>query len=148
MHGVSTPSLARRGMGRFARFCTVGASGVVVNLSVLWFAREHLLSRVVSSTVRLNVALGLAILLATVNNFYWNRHWTWRDRRPMSPRTAAQFGQYALAVALGSSVQVLLTNGLARIMHYLVANALSIAAAAFVNFVLNDAWTFRARSHR
>lgn len=135
-------------MRRFARFCTVGASGVVVNLSVLWLAREHLLSRVASAGLRLNFALCLAIVLATVNNFYWNRHWTWCDRRSLSPRTAGQFGQYALAVALGSSVQVILTNGLARMMHYLVANALAIAAAAFVNFMLNDVWTFRSSAHR
>jgi putative flippase GtrA len=142
---------------RLARFCTVGLGGVGVNLAVLWLAREHLLAWLKPPGLALNAALALAISLATFNNFLWNRHWTWRDRRaaPMAGATAApmpgatiQFGQYAIAVAIGSAVQIALTNLLATLVHYLLANALSIAVAAGVNYTLNDMWTFRAHAAR
>ena len=54
---------------RLLKFGTVGASGVVVNLAVLFVSREYLLAWVMPDKLRLDVALGLAILLATVNNF-------------------------------------------------------------------------------
>lgn len=131
---------------RLLRFGLVGASGALVNLSVLWFAREHLLATIGSPSLRLNGALALAIPIATLNNYFWNRFWTWNDRRATgsSRRAAAEFAQYVLAVAVGSAVQVALTNLLAAWLQYLVANGIAISVAAAVNFALNDAWTFRA----
>jgi putative flippase GtrA len=133
---------------RFVRFCIVGASGVLVNLLVLWLAREYLFATLSPPRLRLNAALALAIAVATLSNFLWNRFWTWRDRhRGAGARAlAGQFGQYAVAVLIGSGVQFLLTNLLSTYMHYLLANLVAIAAAAGVNFALNNLWTFRHRS--
>lgn len=133
---------------RFARFCTVGAGGVLVNQLVLWLAREHLFATLSPPRLRLNAALALAIAVATLNNFLWNRFWTWRDRYRVAGARAltAQFGQYTLTVLLGIAVQVLLTNLLIAYMHYLLANLVAIAVAAGLNFGLNNAWTFRRRT--
>jgi dolichol-phosphate mannosyltransferase len=132
---------------RFLRFGSVGASGVVVNQATLWFAREHLFAGL-SPGVGLNASLAAAISLATVNNYFWNRLWTWRDRRrTQSPLSVfAQFGQYCVAVAWGVAVQVALTNLLAPFLPYLLANLCAIAVAAGVNFAINNRWAFRARS--
>jgi dolichol-phosphate mannosyltransferase len=134
-------------LGRFLRFGSVGASGVLVNQATLWFAREHLFAAM-SPRVSLNASLAVAISLATVNNYFWNRLWTWRDRRrTQSPLSVfAQFGQYCVAVAWGVAVQVALTNLLAPFLPYLLANLCAIAAAAGVNFAINNRWAFRARS--
>jgi putative flippase GtrA len=133
---------------RFARFCIVGASGVLVNLLVLWLGREHLFATLTPPRLRLNAALALAIAVSTLSNFLWNRFWTWRDRHHAggARALAGQFGQYALAVLVGSGVQFLLTNLLSTYMYYLLANLLAIGAAAGVNFALNNLWTFRGRS--
>jgi dolichol-phosphate mannosyltransferase len=132
---------------RFLRFGTVGASGVVVNQATLWFAREHLFAGL-SPGVGLNASLAAAISLATVNNYFWNRLWTWRDRRrTQSPLSVfAQFGTYCVAVAWGVAVQVALTNLLAPFLPYLLANLCAIAVASGVNFAINNRWAFRARS--
>jgi putative flippase GtrA len=132
---------------RFVRFCLVGGSGVLVNQLTLWLAREYLFSTLTPPRLRLNAALALAISVATLSNFLWNRFWTWRDRyREAGARAlAGQFGQYALAVLIGSGVQFLLTNLLSTYMHYLLANLVAIGAAAGVNFALNNVWTFRHR---
>jgi dolichol-phosphate mannosyltransferase len=128
---------------RFFKFAVVGRSGTVVNLCVLYAAHEWLFRAVTPPLLRLNLSLALAILIATINNFGWNRAWTWRDRRDqIMTRLPVQFGQYALATWLGTFLQFSLTNVLAASFHYLVANALAIAAASVCNFLANDTWTF------
>lgn len=130
---------------RFIRFGTVGASGVLVNLAVLYLCREFLFFAIQSPGLRLNLSLAVAIFVATVNNFFWNRAWTWGDRKQHPDKhLLLHFGQYALACWLGIVLQVLLTNLLVIYMHYLAANALAIVIASLFNFLVNNFWTFRS----
>lgn len=130
---------------RFLKFGTVGASGTVVNLGVLYLSQEFLLRSIEPAGTRLNVSLALAIFLATVNNFAWNRAWTWADRRQrnLAKPLPVQFGQYALACWFAIALQVTFTKVLAGMhFHYLVANLAAIVLASVFNFVLNDLWAF------
>jgi len=128
---------------RFIRFGTVGGSGVLINLGVLYLGQEVLFTAIESPSMRLNVSLGLAILCATVNNFTWNRLWTWQDRKHGSDKPLLlQFGQYTLACLFGILLQALLTKILAAHVHYLLANVTAILAAGIFNYLVNDAWTF------
>jgi putative flippase GtrA len=130
---------------RFMKFGTVGASGVIVNLGVLYLCREFLFVAIQSPGIRLNASLGVAIFFATVNNFYWNRIWTWSDRQHHPDKhLLLHFGQYALACWVGMLMQVILTNLFVVYMHYLVANALAIVIASVFNFLVNNFWTFRS----
>jgi putative flippase GtrA len=130
---------------RFMKFGTVGASGVVVNLGVLYFCQEFLFTVIQTPSMRLNVSLAVAIFFATVNNFFWNRAWTWSDRfhRP-DKHLILHFGQYALACWVGIVLQVLLTKLFVIYLYYLVANALAIVLASMFNFLVNNFWTFRS----
>lgn len=127
------------------KFGTVGASGVVVNLAVLYVCQEFVFAMIESHAIRLNVSLAVAIFFATINNFYWNRHWTWRDRhhRP-DKHLLLHFGQYALACWVGTGLQFLLTNLFVAYVHYLLANASAIVIASVFNFLVNNFWTFRS----
>jgi dolichol-phosphate mannosyltransferase len=130
---------------RFIKFGTVGASGVLVNLGVLYVCQEFVFSAITSHDMRLNVSLATAIFFATINNFYWNRAWTWRDRtRHPDKHLLLHFGQYALAVWVGIAVQVVLTKLLVIYLYYLLANALAIVIASVFNFLVNNFWTFRS----
>ena len=130
---------------RFIKFGTVGASGVLVNLGVLYLGQEFLFTAIQSHDMRLNVSLATAIFCATANNFYWNRRWTWADRhhRP-DKHLILHFGQYALACWVGIVVQVILTKLFVVFMYYLAANALAIVLASVFNFLVNNFWTFRS----
>lgn len=129
---------------RFMKFGTVGASGVVVNLAVLYVGQEFLFSAIDSTSMRLNVSLAVAILFATMNNFYWNRAWTWRDRQQHPDKhLLLHFGQYAFAVWIGIALQFILTKLFALHLHYLIANASAIVLASVFNFLVNNFWTFR-----
>jgi dolichol-phosphate mannosyltransferase len=130
---------------RFIKFCSVGASGVLVNLSVLYLGQEFLFTAIRSADMRLNVSLGLAIFCATVNNFSWNRAWTWRDRTHHPDKhLLLHFGQYVLAVWVGILLEVVLTNLFVVYLHYLIANAAAIVLASVFNFLVNNFWTFRS----
>ena len=133
---------------RFLKFGTVGASGVLVNLAVLSLGKEVLFAAIPSPRVSLNLSLAFAILVSTISNFTGNRHWTWLDRRQhqRDKSLPLQFAQYALACWVGIALQVLFTNILVAFVHYLPANLAAIALAGVVNYLVNDAWTFRGKT--
>jgi putative flippase GtrA len=131
---------------RLFKFGVVGASGTLVNLGVLYAGQELVFRFIASPDIRLNFSLGAAILIATINNFAWNRLWTWHDRPRKEGQTVfAQFGRYAIACWTGIVLQFLFTKMLAGHMAYLFANLLAIAAASAFNFAVNNLWTFRHR---
>lgn len=151
----SEPVLLRLFAWRYFRFATVGASGTVVNIAVLYAMQEWVLPVVIASPdLRLSVALVAAIAVATVNNFAWNSLWTWADRLHAgdAPRlrtdvaTGKRLFKYTLSCWLGMFIQYSLTLLLAAYMYYLVANVLSILLASVSNFLANDKWTFRKKS--
>jgi len=129
---------------RFIKFGVVGFSGTIVNLLVLFLSQEHLFAGLRPEELRLNCSLALAIFVATVHNFLWNRFWTWRDRKGKTRyRFLVQMGQYFLASWLSIALQFIATKIGAQFMHYLLANVIAIILAAVVTFLLNDVWTFR-----
>ncbi len=141
-------SLLRRLISlRFLKFGIVGVSGIVVNQGVLYVAQEHLFhvshDPAQLDWVGLNLALALAIFFATLNNFFWNRLWTWSDRMQARHRSwLVQFGQYTLSCGVSIVLQVLFTNLLAPHVYYLIANLIAIVITSVLNFLLNDIWTF------
>ena len=134
---------------RFIKFGMVGASGTVINVVVLYAAQEFLLRQIADFHTRLNYAIALAITVATINNFYWNRRLTWRDRAHEIHHSALYlFAKYVMAAALAIALQSLLTKWLALHMHYVVANLIAIVLASVVSFIANDRLTFRRRSQQ
>ena len=142
---------------RYIKFGLVGASGTLVNMAVLYLAQEHLFAAIAAPRQRLYASLAIAIAIATLNNFTWNRLWTWADRVKAAAAhqqaqeharlavMAGQFGRYALASWLGIALQYGLTLWLSHHLHYLLANVLAIVVASVSNFLANDRWTFGQR---
>jgi dolichol-phosphate mannosyltransferase len=139
---------------RYIKFGIVGASGTVVNLVMLHIGHEYLFNAIEASYKKPYLSLALAISLATLNNFTWNRLWTWSDRvrtleasegaQPVSLRLLGmEFGQYVTASAFGSTLQYVLTLLLSGSMDYRLANIVAIIAASVSNFLANDRWTFK-----
>jgi putative flippase GtrA len=116
------------------KFCAVGASGYVVNLCVFALCVELLgLHHLLAATA--------AFAVAVTNNFWWNRHWTFRAREGHAGFQAARF----FAVSIGAFVFA------ATVLELLVsvvelpevpAQAIAIAAATPLNFIGNKMWTF------
>jgi dolichol-phosphate mannosyltransferase len=141
---------------RYLKFGIVGASGTVVNLTVLHVGHEFIFNSIEAAYQKPYISLAFAIFIATINNFTWNRLWTWSDRvktleaeevqgRVSLRVIAMEFGQYATASGFGSALQYVLTLLLAGLMDYRLANIIAILAASVSNYLANDRWTFRRR---
>ncbi len=133
---------------RYVKFGVVGASGTVVNMAVLYLCHNYVFDVLEADLGKPYVSLAVAIAVATLNNFSWNRLWTWADRRAPGAELAApaylpQLLKYALASWFGIALQYGLTLWLTHFMHYLLANVLAIVVASVSNFLANDRWTFK-----
>jgi dolichol-phosphate mannosyltransferase len=147
---------------RYVKFGLVGASGTVVNLAVLYVAHHFIFNGIEAPGSRPYFSLALAIAIATVNNFTWNRLWTWADRvqanahnpRAAHPGLPGQFARYTAASWFGIALQYALTlwftdalRELAPVLpatlRLLTANVAAIVIASVANFLANDWWTFR-----
>jgi len=125
---------------QLVKFCAVGGSGYVVNLCVFAAAVHALeLHHLVAATV--------AFAFAVSNNFFWNRHWTFRARSGHAGFQAARFFTVSvLAFMFAAAVLELLvsTAGLAEVP----AQAIAIVAATPLNFIGNKMWSFSLSVHR
>jgi dolichol-phosphate mannosyltransferase len=127
------------GVRRFIKFCLVGASGVLVNMGLLW-----LLTEVVGLFYLVSAAI--AIETSIINNFILNDIWTFRDRRAPG-RTAGlvrllKFNLVS-AAGIGINMGVLWTCTEVLGIYYLISNLCGIAAAMLWNFIINLSWTWR-----
>ena len=116
------------------KFSVVGASGYVVNLAV--FA---LLVHGPDWDYRL-AAVG-SWLVAVLNNFSWNRLWTFRDRRGHYGHQGARFFIVA-AIALLANL-IVLTALVSLGLPKVPAQAIAIVTVTPLNFVGNKLWSFR-----
>lgn len=141
---------------RYIKFILVGASGLVINLAVVYLGHQYLFNNIEAEYNRPYISSALAIFLSTINNFTWNRLWTWSDRVKTFEADqdlgnvrlrvlAVEFRQYATATAFGSALQYVLVQLLSGTIDYRLATIFAIVAASVSNFLANDRWTFRRR---
>ncbi len=135
-------SRTRGGLGRrhnwyqLARFCTVGASGFVVNLAVYTALLRGL-------GVHYLAAATCSFLVAVTNNYTWNRLWTFRRQRGSLVFQGLRFlavSSVALAANL-AFLAALVALGVPKVP----AQAIAIALVTPWNFVANKLWSFRRR---
>ena len=119
---------------QLVKFCAVGASGYVVNLCVFALCVEGLgAHHLVGATV--------AFVVAVLNNFWWNRHWTFRVRSGHAGFQAARFFTVSVVAFLFAASVLELLVSVAE-MPELPAQALSIIVATPLNFIGNKMWSF------
>ena len=82
---------------RFLKFATVGAIGMVVDLSIL-----NLMHKVFG--LHLLVANSISFSTAVVSNFTWNRFWTYPESR--SRPIVHQLGMFFLVNAAGVAIRI------------------------------------------
>jgi dolichol-phosphate mannosyltransferase len=122
------------------KFCAVGGSGYVVNLCVFAFCVEVLgLHHLIGAT--------FAFVVAVMNNFWWNRHWTFKAGQGHAGFQAARFFIVSVAAFLfAASVLELLVSVVG--LPELPSQAIAIVAATPLNFLGNKMWSFRIELSR
>lgn len=129
-HGVRR----RHNWLQFARFAVVGGSGYAVNLAVFALAHKYLGA---APLIAATIAFGVAFL----NNFAWNRRWTFASSEAAFHRQALRFfvvSVLTFIVAAGILQLLLASTGLPA----LVAQAVSIVVATPLSFAGNKMWSF------
>lgn len=124
---------------RVLKFSIVGASGVLVNMGMLFFLTEVLNLFYMISSI-------LAIEISIVTNFVLNDLWTWHDRKKKN--LLARVLQYHISVGMTAVVinwllLIILTEFFG--LYYLISNLIGISAGTLSNFVINDLWTFKEK---
>jgi putative flippase GtrA len=121
---------------QLVRFGLVGGIGFAVNLAVYAFC-VHVLG------LDYHVAAVAAWLVAVMNNFILNRHWTFDAGDGRMHFQAMRFLVVSL-VAFGFSLLLLTlfveVAGIAKVP----AQALAVAASMPLNFLGNKLWSFRS----
>jgi putative flippase GtrA len=127
---------------RFIKFAIVGTSGAAVDFGVLNL---------------LHLAFGFtkfwantcSFSLAVLNNFTWNRLWTFPESRER--RLQTQLGQFAVVNIIGLAINQVVFLGLDRYVFepafgplgYNFAKAVAIIVVLFWNYGINRIWTYR-----
>ena len=115
------------------QFGLVGASGYIVNLAVFALVNGPL-------SVHYIVAAILAFCVAVMNNFWWNRHWTFDAKHGHAGFQAARFFTVSVLALIVNLIALKLLVGGG--MGELPAQAISVAVAMPFNFIGNKLWTF------
>jgi dolichol-phosphate mannosyltransferase len=130
-HGLRKP----HNWVQLGKFLLVGLSGYVVNLAVFTFSLKVLgVHHIAAATI----AFGVAVM----NNFWWNRHWTFAARDGHAGFQAARFfaisvGAFLIQVTI---LEILVTG---PELPKVLAQAISLVLATPVNFIGNKMWSFR-----
>jgi dolichol-phosphate mannosyltransferase len=82
-----------------------------------------------------------------LNNFWWNRHWTFRARSGRAGFQAARFLTVSVGAFLFAAAMLELLISVANVAE-LPAQAISIIAATPLNFLGNKMWSFRIELSR
>jgi len=136
---------------RFLKFAFVGVTGAVVDFGIL-----NLLRLVFG--VPLVWAQGISFTAAVVNNFLWNRFWTYPDSR--SKKTSHQLVQFFIINIIGLIIRTPLIPWLDQlilkllerfswelpledyVLSYNLALTISIVIVMLWNYFANRYWTY------
>ena len=120
---------------KFLKFGLVGCSGLVLDFSLTYLAKEKL---------RWNkyLANSLGFIVACISNYLLNRVWTFHST---DPEIGWQFSKFFLVAVggllLNNLVIYLLTEKLK--LNFYFSKALAIGLGFFWNFALNYLYTFQ-----
>ncbi len=124
-----------RNWQQLGKFSIVGASGTAINLAVYY--------GLIHAGVHYLAAAACSFLVAVTSNYWWNRHWTFRDQRGHLGVQGMRFFIVSL-VALGANLavlQLLITIGTTKF----IGQAIAIVLTTPLNFIGNKLWSFRRR---
>jgi len=140
---VLSNETSNKEIGRFSRFLTVGAVGTVLDFSLLTLLKIAGLPTLFANSLSFTAGL--------VNNFTWNRLWTFGDVLHSDwRRQLLQFtGVSLVALVLNNIILLSFEGVLGALMEqpewgYLPAKFIATGVVVFWNYFANRMWTFRS----
>lgn len=118
----------RKEFKRFAKFLAVGTTGFVVDFGVF-----NLLIRALQFLPIL--AQAISFTLAAINNFLWNRYWTYPDSR--SKPILRQFAQFFILSVIGLVIRSVIFGLIENPVKVIVDSMQYGLFAGLLNFAIN-----------
>jgi putative flippase GtrA len=127
---------------RFVKFAIVGALGAIIDFTLLNLMRGYFGWDLIWANT-------LSVSVAIVNNFCWNRLWTFPESRTRKKRK--QLPQFAVVNLTGLllnnliviGIDAFLVTSVSEPLSYNIAKAVAIGIVLFWNFGANRLWTYR-----
>jgi dolichol-phosphate mannosyltransferase len=121
----------------FFKFSVVGATGVGVNMGLL-----YVLTRFLGLPVEW--ASPIAIEVSILSNFMLNNYWTF-VRRDTHVKFGARLVRYHLVTGLAGLVNYGTLLLLVKVFHLndMLANLIGILLGTIINYLLNSLWTWQ-----
>jgi len=123
---------------QFIKFAVVGASGVVVDWVVYFILTRYLeLFYLISKTI--------SFLFAAINNYIWNRSWTFRSKEN---KIAGEFAKFFLVSLIGLGLNLIIMYISVEIFKINDLYSLVIATGIVTiwNYLANKLWTFKEKN--
>ncbi len=142
MAALSRTSFSSKEMQRFSRFLAVGAVGTLLDFSLLTLLKMAGLPTLLANSLSFTAGL--------INNFTWNRLWTFSDVLQSDwKKQLVQFTAVSLVgLALSNIIVLSLENVLGTMFGhpawgYLPAKVIATGVVVFWNYFANRMWTFK-----
>lgn len=146
MATIST-QIPNKEVTRFARFLTVGALGTFLDFGLLTVLKLAGLPTLLANSLSFTAGL--------LNNFTWNRLWTFADA--VKTDWLKQLVQFTLVSLVGLALNNLIVISLEGVLGtllgqpqwgYLPAKVIATGVVVFWNYFANRTWTFKEPDHR
>lgn len=123
---------------QFIKFCIVGTLGMIIDIGFL-----NLLHKVFNLNVYFSATI--SFILAVINNFLLNRHWTFKGLKMKEKSPPRQFTFFVMVSIIGLGINLGIMWILIESFNlwYNWAKVIAILIVTLWNFLANKFWTFR-----
>lgn len=119
---------------QFFKFGVVGFSGLAIDFTITYLLKDQLL-------INQYWANAIGFALAVINNYLFNKFWTFKNR---NNNHARQFIRFALIAIIGLGLNTLCILGLQQLhVPFYLAKFMAIAIVFLWNFKANATITFK-----
>lgn len=119
---------------KFLKFAVVGTSGVLVDFSITYLAKEKL-------RIQKYVANAMGFSVAATTNFFLNRIWTFQSNDPQVVQQWVKFFVIAV-IGLGLNTIMIWYAHQRKGHNFYLAKAVAIVLVMIWNFIVNFLYTF------
>ena len=118
------------------KYYTVGGSGVLVNLGILYALTDFIGFWYIASQI-------IAISISISSNFLFNRFWTFSGSIE-DQRNSVMYVKFLIVSLIGMAIQLGITYSLVENieLYYMYAAGIGIIIAGAINYIVNRRWTF------
>ena len=118
---------------KLIKFGFVGLSGLCIDFGITWLLKEK-------ARINKYVANSCGFISAVVNNYTWNRYWTFKSTHDWLPEFG-RFILFALAGLVLSNLLILFFHGKRNVKFY-YAKGLAVICVFAWNFLANFFYNF------